>query len=83
MNEILDVNEALMCLKEKIIVKDNKSIFKYKRKRIYVYSSNTSYSLSYKDFLELYKESKFVVVDDNNVNVDIEKDREYYAFKHK
>ena len=84
MGEIIEINEAITLLKEGIILKDNlNSKFICKRKRIYVYSSNSSYNLSYKDFMELFKDSKFMVEDFDDSTIDLEKDKEYYSFKHK
>lgn len=84
MEEILDINEALPLLKEGIILKDKiGSKFIYKRKRIYVYSTNSSYNLNINDFCELFKDNKFVVEDFDDSTIDPEKDKEYYNFKHK
>jgi len=84
MNEIIEINEAINLLKEGIILKDTLSNkFIYKRKRIYVYSSNSSYNLNIKDFNELFKDSRFIIEDFDDNFIDIEKDKEYYSFKHK
>lgn len=84
MEEILDINEGLALLKEGIILKDKiGSKFIYKKKRIYVYSSNSSYNLSVNDFFELFKDNKFIVEDFDDSTIDPEKDKEYYSFKHK
>ena len=84
MNEILDINEALPLLKEGIILKDKLGAkFIYKKSRIYVYSTNSSYNLSCSDFIELYKDNEFVIEDFCDSGIDLEKDKEYYSFKHK
>ena len=84
MNQIIDINEALNQLKEGIILKDNLNTkFICKKKRICVYSSNSSYNLSFKDFSELFKDSKFIIEDFDDSGIDVEKDKEYYSFKHK
>ena len=84
MNEIIEINEAINLLKEGIVLKDNLSTkFIYKKKRIYVYSNNSSYNLSLKDFSELFKDSKFIIEDFDDFTIDVEKDIEYYSFKHK
>ena len=54
-----------------------------KKKRVYVYSSNSSYNLSFNDFSELFKDSKFIIEDFEDSTIDPEKDKEYYSFKHK
>ena len=84
MDEIIEIEEALSLLKEGIILKDNlRSKFIYKKKRIYVYSSNSSYNLSFTDFSDLFKKSKFVIENFDDSSIDVEKDKEYYGFKHK
>lgn len=84
MENIFEINEALSLLKEGIILKDKVSTrFICKKKRIYIYSSNSSYNLSFEDFYELFKDNKFVVEDFDDSSIDIEKDKEYYSFKHK
>ena len=57
--------------------------FIYRKKRIYVYSINSSYNLDAKDFLDLFKDSKFILDDSDETTIDTEKDKEYYSFKHK
>ena len=84
MEEIITINEAINMLKDGIILKDtmgNKFIFK--KRRIYVYSSNSSYNLSAQDFSELFKDNKFIIEDFDDSQIDLEKDKEYYSFKHK
>lgn len=84
MQEIIEIKDALPLLKEKAVLKDFKSNrFIYKRKRIYVYSSNSSYNLKEEDFLDLFKDSKFIIEDFEEETIDLEKDKEYYSFKHK
>ena len=84
MENIFEINDALSLLKEGVILKDKvNNRFICKKKRIYIYSSNSSYNLSFDDFYELFKDSKFVVEDFDDSTIDIEKDKEYYSFKHK
>ena len=84
MCEVIEINDAIKLLKEGIILKDNlNSKFIYKKERIYVYSSSSYYSLKTEEFIELFKENKFVVEDFDDSTIDAEKDREYYGFKHK
>lgn len=84
MEEIFGIEEAIALLKEGIILKDNLSTkFISKKKRVYVYSSNSSYNLSFNDFSELFKDSKFIIEDFEDSTIDPEKDKEYYSFKHK
>ena len=84
MDEIITIDEAINMLKEGVVLKDvlnNKFI--YKRKRFCIYSSNSSYNLNLEDFRELFKDSKFIIEDFDDTSIDLEKDREYYSFKHK
>ena len=84
MEEIITINEAINMLKEGIILKDNMSNkFIFKKRRIYVYSSNSSYNLSIQDFSDLFKDNRFMIEDFDDSQIDLEKDKEYYSFKHK
>lgn len=84
MEEIIDIELAINLLKEGIVLKDNfKNKFVKKKKRVHVYSSNSSYSLSFDEFQELFKNNKFIIEDFDDYQIDLEKDKEYYSFKHK
>lgn len=84
MKEVFNANEALEILKDKVVLKDNSnSRFVCRKSKIYVYSSNSSYCLSFKDFLDIFKNNKFVVEDFDESGIDPLKDKEYYSFKHK
>ena len=83
MNEIFTINDALELLKDGIVLKDNlRNRFICKKNKIYVYAINSSYKLTFADFLDLFKDSKFAIEDDGET-IDPEKDKEYYSFKHK
>lgn len=83
MEKIININEAINLLKEGLILKDINNRFIYKKKRVYVYSSNSSYNLKIDEFIELFKDNKFVLEDFEDGSIDLEKDKEYYSFKHK
>lgn len=84
MKEIFNVVEALEILKEKIILKDNfNNRFVCRKSKIYVYSSNSSYCLSFNDFLDIFKNNQFIIEDFDEISIDPLKDKEYYNFKHK
>lgn len=85
MNQIvLDIDNAYLALKEGLVIIDmNKNYFKLSNKTIIIRGDNVRYSLEIKEFLDLYKNSKFVVVDFNDESIDLKKDEEYYSFKHK
>lgn len=84
MEEIIDIELAVNLLKEGIVLKDNlNNKFIRKKKRVQVYSLNSSYSLSFEEFFELFKNNKFIIEDFDDSQIDLEKDKEYYSFKHK
>ena len=84
MEDIIEIDLAINLLKEGIILKDNlNNRFINKRKRIRVYSLNSSYSVSYDEFLDLFKNNKFIIENYDDCQIDSEKDKEYYSFKHK
>ena len=82
--QVFDVNEALEILKDKIILKDNSNNrFVCRKNKIYVYSSNSSYCLKFNEFLDIFKNNKFIIEDFDENSIDPLKDKEYYSFKHK
>lgn len=84
LDKVLNINEALIALNEGYILKDiTNKLFKYKNKKILIKGDNLSCLLPLEEFKELYFDSKFVIFDDNEENIDLKKDEEYYSFKHK
>ena len=84
LDKILNIHEACIVLIDGLIVKDvSNNLFRYKNEKILIKGENLSCSLSLKEFKELYKDSKFIVMDDNDETIDSKKDEEYYSFKHK
>ena len=84
MLEILTINEAYVALKDGFILKNMRNyVFKKRNKKVWVKSDNATYTLSFKDFVKLYEDDKFVIYEDNNQIIDSKKDEEYYNFKHK
>lgn len=84
MEKIIEIELAINLLKEGIALKDkSKNKFIKKKKRVQVYSVNSSYSLSFQEFEELFKNNKFIIEDFEDSQIDLEKDKEYYSFKHK
>lgn len=84
-NQLL-INEALSFLKKHYVlfanVQNIKTYFYYKNNFVRVVSANSSFNLSEDDFFSLYKDSKFYLIEDNNsVEIDVEKDKEYYSWK--
>ena len=84
MLEFLTVKDAYLVLLDGVVVKNSSNaLFKMRNKKVWVKCINATYTLSFDDFLELYKDEKFIIFDDNDVLVDSKKDEEYYSFKHK
>lgn len=84
MNTYFDINEALVLLKEKAILKDSfNTKFIGRKNGVLVWSNNSSYNLKFNDFIELFKETKFMLDECEDNGIDLEKDKEYYNFKHK
>lgn len=84
MNEIFDIDKACVYLKEGLVVIDTlASYFKELNGKIIVKGENSSFILSYKEFINLYKDSKFILLEDSDELIDTKKDEEYYSFKHK
>ena len=82
--KIYTVNEAYVILKNGLVVVDSHSTrFKFVKENIIIKNDNARYVLTDEEFLNLYKDSKFIVLDDNDAIIDSQKDEEYYAFKHK
>ena len=48
-----------------------------------VIDSNAKYSISYDDFLSLYKNNRFVVYENKEEEFDYSIDEQYYSWKHK
>lgn len=82
--KILSINSAYNVLLEGLVIVDflgNR--FKLKENNIVVKNVNARYVLKVEEFLTLYKEKKFIVLDDDESGIDSKKDEEYYSFKHK
>ena len=84
-NKIYNIDEMLPLLKEHIIffsINDQKKkYFHYMKNNILVIDVNSRYKINEEDFKELFKNSKFMVFDPSNIEIDIEKDKEYYSWR--
>jgi len=61
-----------------------KTIFVYSEDRVYAKTDYAQFSLSLEEFTDLYMNSIFYFHEkSNNVEIEISKDEEYYAWKHK
>lgn len=81
-----NIEIAIELLKKHIvlftIIKNAKCYVFLKNNRINVINNKSSYRLTEEDFVYLYKDSFFYVVDEtNNTEIDYEKDKEYYSWK--
>ena len=86
MDNQLTILEALVLLKKHMLlvanVQNSKSYFFMKEKYICVLTNNSSFKLKEEDFLDLFKDTKFYIKDDeNSIDIDIEKDKEYYSWR--
>lgn len=82
-----NIYTALEYLKDNYIVvsfNNHMTSYFYKNNnKIVVTTSNLKLKISEKDFLESYKDNKFSLVEDNDLNIDLKKDEEYYFWKNK
>lgn len=84
MERLRDINEALLYLKDKeVLTNDGKTLFVYKRSRVFVYSDGSSYSLEPDEFRELFSKTVFYLYEDNSSEIDQEKDEAYYRYYRK
>lgn len=82
--EYLDINAAILYLKEGLVVIDNfQSRYKLVNDRVIIKSDNSRFNLEIKEFMSLYKNSKFLLLEETEQVIDLKKDEEYYSFKHK
>ena len=83
-SDILTIDLAYKALKEGLVVVDfNFNRFKLNSDKVIVKNNNARYILKVEEFLNLYKEKKFTILEDSESIIDSKKDEEYYSFKHK
>ena len=81
---VYNVNEACILLKNGVIMVDfHNARFKFINENIIIKNDNARYVLCIEEFLNLYKDSKFIILEEGDAIIDIKKDEEYYSFKHK
>lgn len=82
MEIINNINEALELISQGLILvsinQKNRSYFAKKKDKIYIQNSNSSYSVSIKEFILLFSQTKFIIYETDNTNIDLQKDEEYY-----
>ena len=66
--------------KEIVMLRDHTSFY-IKGSRIMVNGLNTSYSLSFEEFRDLFQKETFYVYEPDNDGINSEKDDEYYLWK--
>lgn len=85
--DIILINEAILYLKEGEIllsIESNSSFFKLKDNNIVIINKNYKSVINFNEFIELYKDSKFIIYNPKeNDLVDENKDKEYYSWNHK
>lgn len=85
--DIFLVNEACNYLKEGEIVlsvDNHSSLFRYKYNKVLIINKNYKSYITLEEFLELYKEAKFILYNPKETDlVDEAKDKEYYSWNHK
>ena len=85
--DIFLINEAISYLKEGEIllsIDNNSSLFKYKNNKVLIVNKNYKSYITLNEFLELYKDVKFIIYNPkDNELVDEFKDKEYYSWNHK
>lgn len=85
--DIILINEAIVYLKEGEVIlsiDNNSSFFKLKDKKVLIVNKNFKSYISLEEFYELYKDSKFIIYNNKEVElVDEGKDKEYYSWSHK
>ena len=83
MEQLRDANEALSYLKDgEIVTSNGTDRFIMKNDRIYCYDNGTRFSLSEKDFLQLYRLNRFFLYEES-VEIDETKDEAYYRYYRK
>ena len=83
MQRLNDINEAIGYLREGDIITGNgKDLFILKNDKIYRYYEGTHYSMSIKDFMELYNKNTFYLYEES-VEIDESKDEAYYRYYRK
>lgn len=79
-----DLKQAIKYMEETYVlatvVEDNLNYIVKKGDKIVVSNANSMFSLSMKEFVELYKDAKFSLVEEDEESVDLKKDEEYYSW---
>lgn len=83
MEKIKDINEALKYLKQgDIITCQGNDLFILKANKVACFVDGSNYSLNIPDFIDLYKNNTFYLYEES-VEIDLDKDEDYYRYYHK
>ena len=83
-DDVLSIKQAYIALQDGLAIRDfSNNRYKLKDEKVVVKNDHARFYLSVEDFLNLYKEKKFIILDDTDNSIDTKKDDEYYGFKHK
>lgn len=81
----LDIDKAIIYLKANYklysIIDREKVIFYLKDNLVTIKSSKVTSRLSIYDLKEVYSKSSFFILENNEEEVDIQKDKEYYSWR--
>lgn len=81
----LDVKKALLYLKANhklyMFLKSEKVFVTYINSKVVISSKYSTIRINPYEFEEVYKESKFYLIENEEEEVDISKDKEYYSWR--
>lgn len=81
MEKIQSFEETLIYLKDKAVLTTNgRDMFYLKNGNIVYKFNGNSLSIKKEDFVTLYKDEDFYLLEDNNVYIDEAKDEAYYRY---
>lgn len=81
MEKINSFDEVLLYLKDKaIITTDGKNMFYLKGGKVIHKFKGNFLSLKKEDFISLYSDEEFFLIEDNSVYIDDNKDEDYYRY---
>ena len=81
MEKIASFEEVLLYLKDKAVISTNgKNMFYLKDGNIIHKFNGNSISIKKEDFIALYKDEEFYLLDDDGAYIDEQKDEAYYRY---
>lgn len=80
MEKIQTFEEVKYYLKNyEIVTSDSKDVFYYKDGYVIRKFNGSIFKLKFEEFVDLYSETNFYLLEENQETVDLEKDKEYYG----